>query len=386
MNDDGGRCELPSPVLPGELSHLTQEPELQEAWGHCAAMRRAEAAAIEALHAYRVRRLAEASGEHAFRRRAVEKAVPNEAGAVLGLTSSEVRRYLDCADFVQDKLPQTWRAFRSGATDIKRVRRIAQAAEGIAHRRDLMPVFDAEAAEKASAMNIHEIDRWAKRRVPELDAEAHRTRCERARQNRFVAFTHRDDGMTKIDALLPTVSVVAVERQLQQEALRAVRRGGGSPSSRTDSDTPHDEQKLTLVQAMADAFAARVAGIPEPSASGAGAANSASARGRVTEPAHPGASENQGADQLPLESSEAPEPADTAAPQPPISARIGILVPAETLTGEGETPAVSEDGSFVLPAPKHGGSRTTLPPSMSGTPRAPRTVPTASRPLLPWSP
>ncbi|WP_120004418.1 HNH endonuclease [Nesterenkonia muleiensis] len=339
--------ELPAPVLPDHLAPLAREAELADAWKQHAMMRKAEAAAVESLLAYKARKLEEAKDRHTFHRRAVEKAVLQDAAVVLGMTTSAVRRFMESALFLQNTLPKTWEAYRTGVIDLSRATRAAQAAEDIAHRDDILPTFDAEAAEKTPGMNISEVDQWVKRRVPELDTEAYSARCERAKKNRYVAFTHRDDGMTRIHALLPTVSVVALERELQAEARTTVRgnrdaaAGGTAITQSSDPiDDSDDGGRLSLTQAMADAFSARLSAAPATTVPGATVPGRV---GRTAERHELSGSDGENASGIPNQYS-------GSGPRAPINAKIGILVPAETLTGQGNDPAVSEDGSFVLPA------------------------------------
>lgn len=336
--------ELPAPVLPDHLAHLAGEPELAGAWKHHTMMRRAEAAAVESLLVYKARKLEEAKGRHAFHRRAVEKAVLQDAAVVLGMTTSAVRRLMDSALFLQGTLPKTWEAYRTGVIDLSRATRAAQAAADIAHRGDILPTFDAEAAEKTPGMNISEVDQWAKRRLPELDAEAYSARCERAKKNRYVALAHRDDGMTKIHALLPTVSVVALERELQAEARTIVRgnrdaAAGGTAAAQSNGPS-EDKGGLSLTQAMADAFSARLSATPATTVPGATTPGVA----RRTLESH------QLSDSDGENASDITDQHSGSGSLAPVNAKIGILIPAETLTGQGSAPAVSEDGSFVLPA------------------------------------
>lgn len=294
-------------ALPEDFAHLAQEPELAEARNQEIRIRRAEAAKLTALLDYRARKLQEHQGQHAFTRAAVEKAIVRDAALVLTATESAVRRLLECAEFLQEKLPQTWGAYAEGAVDWARAQRIAQAAEDIAHREDLLPVLDEDAKLKAPGMNRAEVDQWVKRRVPELDAEAYSARCERARSKRYVVFAHLDDGMTKIDAMVPTVSVAALERHLWARA-----------QARIESSA---QGAATLTQRVADEFVQRLQG-SEPTEIVPQGADSAVGSGSGSGASRPGS----------------------------VNAKISILVPAETLLGNSEAPAVSEDKSFVLPA------------------------------------
>lgn len=287
---------IPAPILPEHYAHLAGEPELAEAWDQEVRLRQAEAAKLGMLLAYRSRKLQTHRDQHAFARAAVEKAVVRDAAIILSATESSVRRLLTSAEFLQKKLPRTWVACGAGSMDFGRARRVAQAAEDIAHRDDLLPILDEEVIQKAPAMNLAEVDQWVKQRIPELDAEAYNSRCERARAKRYVAFTHHDDGMTKIDALVPTVSVASLERELWSSARK-----------QTDESAEGDR---TFTQRMADEFTSRL---------------------------QRGTTEQREAER------DLQQPA-------PVNAKISILVTADTLAGRSNAPALSEDKSYVLPA------------------------------------
>ncbi len=283
------------PALPDHFAHLAEEPELAEAWDCEVKLRQAEAAKLSTLLAYRARKLQAHRDQHAFTRAAVEKAVVRDAAIILNATESAVRRLLVSAEFLEEKLPRTWDACGEGTLDFGRARRVAQAAEDIAHRSDLLTMLDEEVTRKAPVMNRAELDQWIKQRVPELDTEAYNARYERARAKRYVMMTHLDDGMTKIDALVPTISVAALERELWSNA-------------RTQDESVQGDR--TFTQRLADAFTSRL---------------------------QRGSTEDHDAEGNPQQLGT-------------VNAKISILVSADTLAGRSNAPAVSEDRAFVLPA------------------------------------
>lgn len=127
--------------------------------------------------------------------------------------------------------------------------------------------------------------------------------------------------MTRIDAVLPTVSVAALERELWAEAYNPhgnAESADGTSQDRDDAQVSDASQSAdedrTMTQRIADAFTARLLWGPAAA------------------------------------SGEKPEQTADRHAAAPVNAKISILVPAETLTGDSNAPAISEDKSFALPA------------------------------------
>ena len=340
---------------PDQLAHLADEPELVNAWEYELAQRQAHAAKVESLLAYRTRKLEQNSTQHTFTRQAVEKAIIRDAAAVLGLTEPAVRRLLATAEFLVEKLPKTWAGYSSGVIDHTRAVKAAQAVEDIAHRQDLLPVIDAEISRRAPVENAASLDAWLKRRVPELDTAAFQDRYDRAYARRYVAFHHRGDGMSRIDALIPTLIAAGVEQQLYALARNAPRTTtSGSHGGRSDHDQDQSLEERTLTQRIADAFTLRLHS-PQHEVAGTDH-NGVLSSGASGGSGGPGTPDQRRA---PVESSTAGGPSQPRGPDEqghlpgapgPVNAKIGILVPVETLTGDSQAPGVSWDRSWSLPA------------------------------------
>lgn len=322
----------PAHQLPDRAAHLAGEPELAAAWEQEVAERQAQAVKVRHLLTYKARKVHQNKDQHSFTRQAVEKTIIRDAAAVLGMTESAVRRLLTDAEFLSQKLPKTWASYTAGAIDRGRAKRAARAAEDIAHRDDLLPVIDAEIAARAPQENAASLDAWLKRRVPELDTAAFEERYERAQTTRYVVFHHRGDGMTRIDALIPTLVAAPLEQEIYARARNTSRTVADSATEDAGiENTAQQGQALedntlaertvesrTLTQRIADAFTDWL-----------------HSTNQLRTAKH---SEHDGA-------------APPIAAQPaPVHAKIGILVPLQTLARDSDAPAISWDRSWSLPA------------------------------------
>ncbi len=298
---------FPDPELPENLSHLADIPELALAWDHAVASRRETARQFSALLDYRNRCREEAAGRHLFARSAADQAAVRDAGLLLGLSERTATIILNQAAEVREVLPLLWARFQAGAVCLDRLRKVAAATVPIADREDLLAVLDQEVSQLAAAMNPGELKHWLARRIPELDAQLYEQRAARAKEDRYVRIEHLDDGMSFIEALIPTAEAVALQRRL-----KAVARSMNLPQ-------PADEEQDS-----------------RPGGEAAG---------------HPGA--GQGDDRT-LAQKEADLFSawlrDGRCYGAPVSAKICVMVSEETLTGQSNEPALGADRSWVLPA------------------------------------
>jgi hypothetical protein len=294
----------PAPHLPQGYAELATQPELAAAWKQEVVIRRAQAAKIEHLLAYKRRKTAEHSSAHVLNQRTMLKAIYREAAVLLGVTEASVRHSLDTAEFLTHHLPQTWDLYRAGEIDFDRAQKAACLVGNVVEttggkdqvRAQILAVVDREIAQRAPKDNQKVLEHWLNRRIAELDTAGHQERYDRARACRRVDFRHFPEGMSRVEALLPTEDVGPLEQQLHA-------------SVRT---MPRKEvaEERTYPQRMADVFA-----------------------GWVTK------------------GSAAPEGGQQGERTPtPTRGRISILIPAETLTGHSNAPAVSEDRAFTVPA------------------------------------
>ena len=127
--------------------------------------------------------------------------------------------------------------------DLAVARRAVIAAE--ARQVELMLAFDAQQAEASK----HEVNPtagllarsmirvWLRRFVVRVEADAATARAEAERADRHVSIVHGDDGMSWINAYLPSPAAAAIERRLYREGRKQPKDG------------------RTLVQKEADLFA-----------------------------------------------------------------------------------------------------------------------------------
>ena len=320
---------IPAPQLPNGYAELANQPELVAAWEQEVAVRRAEAVKIQHLLAYRARKTAENSRAHVLNQRVLLRAVYRDAAVVLGVTEASVRRLLDTAEFLRQYLPHTWDLYLSGQIDYTRAAKAASAVGDLVEttagkdrlRGELLSAVDREIADRAPNDNQAVLGQWLTRRIAELDTAGHQERCTRAKARRRVDFNHCADGMSRVDALLPTVMVAPIEQELHAAVRNMPRTQTPDDCSRGGHSTAKGQiEERTYSQRMADVFAGWLMD----------GRNAEASSHRTVGPGEQSTRGSRGGARTP--------------------ARISILIPAETLTGDSNAPAVSEDRSFTLPA------------------------------------
>jgi hypothetical protein len=300
--------------VPGSLRHLEGVPELTAAWEAQRVARCAEASKILHLLAYLDRCRAGCGGGSVVVRAEAEKAAVRDAAVVLGLAERTTTVVLNVADFARSDLPRTWEAFTQGLIDLVRVRKIAEAATVSSELSDsLLDELDSRASVEAAHRTVGDFQRWLTRFVADLDPQAYTATCDKARQDRYVRFEHLSNGMSYLEAYLPTLEAAAI-----QHRLRAAARGLDSPPAH---DNHHTNQH-----------------------------GAAPATGDT--PGGPGA--HTGGDPRTLPQRQADLLAawlrDGRVYTAPVEAKIMVMVPEATLTGESEEPGVAADRSWRVPA------------------------------------
>lgn len=334
----------PPPVLPDAHEHLSEHPQLGQAWEAEVRARRAEAEKIQHLLDYRDHRLAVQSQAlpHTFTRKAAVKAVHHEAAVVLGVTDAEVRRMFSVADTAGKWLPQAWEAYQEGRIDFTRLQRLVSGAGDLIEtnsgnpeaQHQLSASLDKHFASVAPRENKNVLDQQVRDFVAEADPAGHQRRYERARSQRYVQVTHHHNGMSTLRALLPTLTLARLEENLHTAARTMQRTLKSHAQKSTDPMNPgpvnHGEaeslpsagggatEEATLSNRMADILCSWL--------------QAGSASEDPTRPAP--ASETRSSITRPVRT----------------GATINITVPLQTLVGETEAPALSSDGRFVLPA------------------------------------
>lgn len=302
-----------APQVPHSLEHLMSTPELATAWGHQVAARRAEAEKITALLDHQDRLITEFCGDVPLPRDEVKKQATHLAALLLGVSDMTAGIILEAAGFARNHLPATWAAFHHGTIDLPRVRKIVTACcelEG-----DVAREVDARAAEEAAARSTSDFTHWLTRHIADTDYQAYMRLGRAHRKQRHVRFEHLPNGMSFISAFLPTIEAAAIQKRLtiiaRRDHQRAAEDGGEEARSAeqtagTEQPSPWDEaaqvdEPPTLAEREADLFSAWLRTTP------------------LDEPA-------------------------------PIDAKIMIMIPETTLTGDTDEPALSADRSWALPA------------------------------------
>lgn len=326
--------QRPALQLPETVERLPGAPELATAWEHHVAARRSEAAALISLLDYRHRLYAETSGKPLHYRGAARKAAVRDAALMLGLSEHTTTVRLNTAEFIRDHFPRAWGLFVEGALCWQRVRRVAEAAQSIWDQDQLVSVLDAELVSIAPEKNPAELKRWLARRVPELDAHAYEQQAAEAKAGRYVRIEHLPEGMSFLEALIPTVEAVSIQKRLSAAARSMDRPQPTDPRPDAQSDGQQDCQSPS----GADQRALLVdAGTDQP----------------VTAERSCG-DQQDCADDRTLAQREADLFSawlrDGRTYQAPNHAKICVLVPESTLSGETNQPAMGADRSWVIPA------------------------------------
>lgn len=316
--------EPQAPQLPGHLEHLGHlagAPELAQVWEDQVSARCAEARVLGRLLDYRARIQDQATRRHLFERAAADKSAIHHAAQLLGLSDRTAAIILNAAGFIREQLPKTWQSFQTGLIDLPRIRRIAEAATQITERQDLLETLDAEVVEIAPEKNPTELKHWLTRRIPELDAEAFDQRCQQAAARRYVRIEHLPEGLSFLEALIPTVEAAVIEKRLRKVAT--------SMNQPQPADTEEGYQPTTGTHGA-----------------GARAGVSVQPAGDVCDPP---AGDDRTLAQKEADLLSAWLRTGTTYGAP-VEAKICVLIPETTLTGQSNQPATGADRSWAIPA------------------------------------
>lgn len=287
------------------VEELVVVPELAEAWEHLVAARCAEAAKIEALLAYRDRQAAEHADAPLELQAVGRKAAARNMALLTGEHEQTLTGVLNAADYARETLPKVWEVFTTGGIDFPRVRRTAQAALADLSREKLAEL-DAAAAVQAPRRSAADYRRWLTRFVAQLDPEVYTAECARAGEDRYVRFEHLSNGMSYLEAYLPTLQAAAIQKRLRAAAR------GLNPHQHHHPGTGEDEHA--------------------PGHTSTGVVDVSGSWGQ------------READLL------AAWLRDGRVYAAPTEAKIMVMIPEATLSGESEEPAMAADRSWMLPA------------------------------------
>lgn len=215
--------------------------------GRLAALRRARARAEwaewDAVLAFNQARRADIdhSDASAMFKRMELNAIAMEIADALVLSEASVYRILSQGSAVAHRAPMTWLAFERGDLDAGKISEISHAVDALKLEESWQAV-DANAGQYAATHTRAELRAWLKRLVARLEPEEFEERCEKVRDDRHVVVVHDDNGMSWLNAFIPTSAAVAIQKRLDKAARRLV-----------DAD---GEPERTMDQKQADLLAA----------------------------------------------------------------------------------------------------------------------------------
>jgi hypothetical protein len=177
---------------------------------------RAEAAEYSAILAYHEAECAKADDVDSPLRRQVEKSmIPLTIGQAMGLSEGQVQFRIAIAQRVRSRSPQVWLAFGDGRVDAARVREISQAIERL-QREESVIRLDQRVVTYAESHTVAELRAWLRRFVVRVEGDLAAERAEAERAHRRVEAFHGDEGMSWLNAYLPSHVIAAVTRRLEK--------------------------------------------------------------------------------------------------------------------------------------------------------------------------
>ncbi|MFL6090602.1 MAG: DUF222 domain-containing protein [Aeromicrobium sp.] len=166
-----------------------------------------------------------------FRRMVEHSAIPLTIGQLIGLSEGQVSSRLAIASRVQAKTPRTWKSFGKGRIDGARVREISRAIDKLklaqSHER-----LDKLGLAYAETHTVAELRGWLKRFVARIEPEQFNARADEERRKRYVRIVHGDDGMSWVDAYVPSHLAAAIDVRLEAGAI-AQKLGADPEDNRT---------------------------------------------------------------------------------------------------------------------------------------------------------
>ncbi len=133
------------------------------------------------------------------------------------LSEGQVHRRLSCAQTVRDQAPTVWSAFAAGSVDAYRVTMIADTITKL-HRPASIAKLDTKVIGYAATHTSIELRGWLRRFVARVEADLFNERAEAERADRRVDITHGEDGMSWLNAYLPSHMAAAIDKRLTFEA------------------------------------------------------------------------------------------------------------------------------------------------------------------------
>jgi hypothetical protein len=152
-----------------------------------------------------------------IRRLVLRSGVAVSLATKTGLSEGQVESRLAIAHRVIEATPVVWDAFKDGRVDEARVREISHAITKLKKPRSLerLQTIGLAYAEKHHATELRS---WLKRFVARIEPEGFNARADEERRQRYVKIIHGDDGMSLVDAYVPSFVAAAVDNRLEAGA------------------------------------------------------------------------------------------------------------------------------------------------------------------------
>jgi hypothetical protein len=196
---------------------------------------RAEAVEYRTILAYHDAECVKADAAESPLRRQTEKSmIPLCIGQAMGLSEGQVHLRVAVAQRVREQAPQTWLAFGDGRIDAARIREVSQTIERL-KREESVVRLDQRVVAYAASHTVAELRAWLRRFVVRVEADLADERAEAERADRHVEVAHGDDGMSWMNAYMPSYVVAAIAKRLEKEALAL-----GSDDQRTKAQRKAD--------------------------------------------------------------------------------------------------------------------------------------------------
>lgn len=173
-----------------------------------------------------------------FRRLVYRSSIPLALGQRLGLSDGQVSARLTAADRVIACAPAVWAAFGEGRLDAARIWLIAAALHQL-EKESSWQRLERLVVAYAESHTAAQLRLWLKRFVARVEAEQFNARADEARRQRYLRITHGDDGMSLVEASVPSFVAAAVESRITAAATSL----GQEP-----------DNERTLAQRRADVF------------------------------------------------------------------------------------------------------------------------------------
>ena len=153
----------------------------------------------------------------ALTKRLARSAVVTDIATALHLPESRAWRMLEDGDRVRHEAPTVWIAFSEGQVRGEHVRLISDALATLTTD-EAKATLDENVVDYATSHTPGELKSWLKRFLANVEPEQFIERCEKAREARRVEIIHDDNGMSWLNAYLPTIVATAIGNRLRKAA------------------------------------------------------------------------------------------------------------------------------------------------------------------------